>query len=164
MVFSSRTSRQYYNRNHYHKVCATSHVPAVPTGVPLLLLITCKTGRHGMAAAKTDPPLSYTAPCVHPALQGTLQLATGPPPLASWYLYGNLLMPQPKTSLLQAWPHPPDSSALSGGLKNTLGTLNMLTMVSASAPQPIAAPAVGTSRNNRHTNTQLQYSYNNWLS
>jgi hypothetical protein len=35
----------------------------------------------------------------------------------------------------------PDSSALSGGLKNTLGTLSIDTMVSASAEQPIAAPA-----------------------
>jgi hypothetical protein len=35
----------------------------------------------------------------------------------------------------------PDSSALSGGLKKTLGTLSIDTMVSASAEQPMAAPA-----------------------
>lgn len=64
--------------------------------------------------------------------------------------------------------NPPDSSALSGGRKNTLGTLSMLTMVNASAPHPMAAPAAKRKHTTRltlqvtHSRRQVRLVFRSW--
>lgn len=87
-------------------------------------------------------------PCGFPVPSNTMKLKQF---VSVYYIDKQKIMGKSLSS--RAWPtvalhctlgaHPPDSSALSGGLKNTLGTLNMDTIVSASAEQPMAAPAAG---------------------